>query len=415
MISKNLKIGDKFTIFIFATLPIAIIIGNFFINLYLFSIFLLFLVHIFKNQDFKWLKDKNFKLLLFLYVYICLNSFLNYFINPTFGFDGIIRSLLFLKFLILFPAIPRLIGNERKLVKIFRFWFLIIIIIMIDIFIEKYSGSNLFGFKSIGERITSFFYDENVVGTFLFSFGFITITFFLKDKLNNKSKIILNSLIILILLSILITGERSAFLKSTLLFFFIFLFIDQKKIFIKKLSMLLLTLALIISSVVLFPNVMSKQTEFFKRILIVKNPTSFFQRFENIKYLAHYDVAIEIFKDHKLNGIGNKNFRFQCSNKKYFKENYKLTTQRCSTHPHQIHFELLSEQGLVGYFILFYFLFNFFKKKLLKDLREKNIFKISINLYLLIFLIPVLPSGSLFATFNGLLFWFFLGLGNMKK
>ena len=415
MISKNLKIGDKFTIFIFATLPIAIIIGNFFINLYLFSIFLLFLVHIFKNRDFKWLKDKNFKLLLFLYVYICLNSFLNYFINPTFGFDGIIRSLLFLKFLILFPAIPRLIENEQKLVKIFRFWFLIIIIVMIDIFIEKYSGSNLFGFKSIGERVTSFFYDENVVGTFLFSFGFITIAFFLKDKLNNKSKIILNSLIILILLSILITGERSAFLKSTLLFFFIFSFIDQKKIFIKKLSMLLLTLALIISSVVLFPNVMSKQTEFFKRILIVKNPTSFFQRFENIKYLAHYDVAIEIFKDHKLNGIGNKNFRFQCSNKKYFKENYKLTTQRCSTHPHQIHFELLSEQGLIGYFILFFFLFNFFKKKLLKDLREKNIFKISINLYLLIFLIPVLPSGSLFATFNGLLFWFFLGLGNMKK
>ena len=415
MISKNLKIGDKFTIFIFATLPIAIIIGNFFINLYLFSIFLLFLVHIFKNQDFKWLKDKYFKLLLFLYVYICLNSFLNYFINPTFGFDGIIRSLLFLKFLVLFAAIPRLIENEQKLVKIFRFWFLIIIIIMIDIFIEKYSGSNLFGFKSIGERITSFFYDENVVGTFLFSFGFITIAFFLKDKLNNKSKIILNSLIILTLLSILITGERSAFLKSTLLFFLIFLFIDQKKIFIKKLSMLLLTLALIISSVVLFPNVMSKQTEFFKRILIVKNPTSFFQRFENIKYLAHYDVAIEIFKDHKLNGIGNKNFRFQCSNKKYFKEDYKLTTQRCSTHPHQIHFELLSEQGLIGYFILFFFLFNFFKKKLLKDLREKNIFKISINLYLLIFLIPVLPSGSLFATFNGLLFWFFLGLGNMKK
>ena len=170
MISKNLKIGDKFTIFIFATLPIAIIIGNFFINFYLFSIFVLFLVHIFKNQDFKWLKDKNFKLLLFLYIYICLNSFLNYFINPLFGFDGIIRSLLFLKFLVLFPAIPRLIENEQKLVKIFRFWLLIIIIIIIDIFIEKYSGSNLFGFKSIGERITSFFYDENVVGTFLFSF-----------------------------------------------------------------------------------------------------------------------------------------------------------------------------------------------------------------------------------------------------
>jgi len=26
-----------------------------------------------------------------------------------------------------------------------------------------------------------------------------------------------------------------------------------------------------------------------------------------------------------------------------------------------------------------------------------------------------LPSGSLFATFNGFLFWFFLGLANLKK
>ena len=68
---------------------------------------------------------------------------------------------------------------------------LTICIIVIDIFVEKYSGSNLIGFKSIGGRITSFFYDENVIGTFIFSFGFITITFFLKDTLIDKSKIFL--------------------------------------------------------------------------------------------------------------------------------------------------------------------------------------------------------------------------------
>ena len=83
--------------------------------------------------------------------------------------------------------------------------------------------------------------------------------------------------------------------------------------------------------------------------MIVENPESISQRFQNIKYFQHYETAIEIFKNHKLNGIGNKNFRFECHDKKYFKENSKLTSQRCSTHPHQIHFELLSEQGLIGY------------------------------------------------------------------
>ena len=83
--------------------------------------------------------------------------------------------------------------------------------------------------------------------------------------------------------------------------------------------------------------------------------------------------------------------------------------------PHQIHFELLSEQGLIGYFIMIYFLFSFFGKKFLKDLRKKNIFRITTNFYLIIFLITILPSGSLFSTFNGLLFWLVLGFANLKK
>tara|TARA_A100001015_G_scaffold309993_1_gene410493 strand:+ start:1918 stop:3174 length:1257 start_codon:yes stop_codon:yes gene_type:complete len=416
MISKKLDIKHYFIIFLFATLPVATIIGNFFINFYLLCIFLVFIISIFKTKNFNQFKENNFLILFTFYLYICANSLINYYINPEFGYDGLIRSLLFLKFLILLPAVPLLIDKKEILEKIFKFWLLIIFIIMIDIFFEKYNGSNIFGFKSLDEtRITSFFYDENVVGTFLFSFGFITTIFFLQNKVNKKYKFILNLILVLILLSILVTGERSAFLKSTLLFLIVFYFIDEKKLFIKKFYLLLLTIFLTVSSFFIFPTVLSKQTEFLNRVLNVENPKSFSQRLENIRYFAHYDTAIEIFKDKKLNGIGNKNFRFQCHHKKYFKENLKFTNLRCSTHPHQIHFELLSEQGLVGYFIFILFLFSFFKGKFFNDLKERNIFKITINFYLIIFLIPILPSGSLFSTFNGFLFWFFLGLANLKK
>ena len=237
----------------------------------------------------------------------------------------------------------------------------------------------------------------------------------LHGKYFSKNIIILNILLVLILLSILITGERSAFLKSILLFLLIFYFIDSKKLFLKKIYLLISTFIFATSLFLIFPNVLEKQTQFFNRILIVENPKSFSQRLENIKYFAHYDTAIEIFKNKKLNGIGNKNFRFECHREKYIKENIKFTYQRCSTHPHQIHFELLSEQGLIGYFIFMLFLFIYFKEKFFNDLKEKNIFKITINFYLIIFLIPILPSGSLFSTFNGFLFWFFLGLANLKK
>ena len=126
----------------------------------------------------------------------------------------------------LFPAIPLLLNKKEILEKIFKFWLFVIVIIVTDIFFEKYTGSNLLGFKSLdGTRITSFFYDENVVGTFLFGFGFITLVFFFQNELTGKYKIILNSILVLIFLSVLVTGERSAFLKSTLLFLLFFYFI----------------------------------------------------------------------------------------------------------------------------------------------------------------------------------------------
>ena len=75
---------------------------------------------------------------------------------------------------------------------------------------------------------------------------------------------------------------------------------------------------------------------------------------------------------------------------------------------------MLAEQGMIGYIIFFAFIINYFRTKIPKDLKSQNIFRISLSFYILIFLIPLLPSGSLFATFNGLLFWFILGLSNLK-
>ena len=49
---------------------------------------------------------------------------------------------------------------------------------------------------------------------------------------------------------------------------------------------------------------------------------------------------------------------------KYFNSKIKYTHERCSNHPHQIHLEILSEQGIIGYliiiFTIFHILFNSF-------------------------------------------------------
>ena len=103
-------------------------------------------------------------------------------------------------------------------------------------------------------------------------------------------------------------------------------------------------------------NIYNKQTEFFKRFTTADyvEENKFFSKFQNIKYFAHYDVSLKIFREYPILGVANKNFRHECHNKKYFDKKIRLTKVRCNTHPHQIHFELLSEHGIIGYIFLFY-------------------------------------------------------------
>ena len=235
MISKKLDLKDNFTIILFATLPIASILGNFFLNLYLLCIFLLFIHNIFKTKNFTWFKDTVFKILLIFYLYICTNSLINYYIYPEYGLDGITRSILFLKFLILFPAIPLLIDKKKILEKIFKFWLFLIFIIIIDIFFEKYNGSNLLGFKSLDEtRITSFFYDENIVGAFLFSFGFITTIFFLQNEIIKKKYNYSKYIISTNFVKYSYHWGKVSFFKVNSTFFVNFLLYRLKKIIFKK-------------------------------------------------------------------------------------------------------------------------------------------------------------------------------------
>jgi len=149
--------------------------------------------------------------------------------------------------------------------------------------------------------------------------------------------------------------------------------------------------------------------------LAVKDAKKYSDYLQNIKYFVHYDAAWNIFKEYPLNGIGNKNFRHECSKDKYFNNNLKLSSQRCTTHPHQLHFELLSEQGLIGYFIIIYIIIFFIKRKIFEEFNSQKPFEYSLNLYLLVFLIPILPSGSFFSSFNGSLFWIIFALSNRKN
>jgi O-antigen ligase len=54
-----------------------------------------------------------------------------------------------------------------------------------------------------------------------------------------------------------------------------------------------------------------------------------------------------MFKDNVFFGQGPNIFRLKCSNPKFF------VKEACTTHPHNIYFQLLAETGLIGFFIIF--------------------------------------------------------------
>ena len=111
----------------------------------------------------------------------------------------------------------------------------------------------------------------------------------------------------------------------------------------------------------------------------------------------HYKSAYKIFLKNKTFGSGLKTFRNICKKPEF-------NPDGCTTHPHNIIMQFLSELGLIGiifYIIGFgYFLFkiiNFFINKYYKNiLIEKSYQEIILVTAFLINLWPLSPSGNFF-------------------
>ena len=91
---------------------------------------------------------------------------------------------------------------------------------------------------------------------------------------------------------------------------------------------------------------------------IFNNPANYIA---DHNYGKHYMTGLEVFKNNKIFGVGLKNYRIEVKNWKYDKASPEtgrnITVLDASIHPHQIHFEILSELGITGYISFVFFLF----------------------------------------------------------
>ena len=389
---------DKSIFLIILIFPIFFITGNLLINFFYISIAILSIFNFSKNSHF--LRSTIFYLLIFFLLYLIVNLLLS-----TNTFNSLPRVLKFL-LIILFVKEIHSLNNKGKnyFEKIIKFWSLVYFIVTIDILFEVFFGFNTLGFRSTMEgRIASFFGDELVVGTFYHFFSLIFLAYLVNQKYSNFLIILL---IIMIVITSFMIGERANFIKL-FLSILIFSLIIFKTNYIKKISILIIILSIL--ATILYSNE-GLQKRYYNQISTIYSVDGIKKYFKESQYGAHQITAYEIFKDNLFFGVGLKNFREESRKVIYENKDYKKTYERQATHPHQVHLELLSEIGLIGYisfFILMLFSVVISAKNYLKN---QNLYQLSTIIYIISCLIPLIPSGSLFSTFFGGIFWLSFGL-----
>ena len=142
----NKHIQNYFLV-LFSIIPLSIIIGSAasIVNILLIDLsFVLFIVY---KKKFNFLKNKSIIYLFIFYFYLIFNSF----ISQDYS-EGILRNFGFLRIIILFVAINYFFLNETFFKKVFKSWTLIILVVLIDVLIESFTGKNILGF---GGRFTT--------------------------------------------------------------------------------------------------------------------------------------------------------------------------------------------------------------------------------------------------------------------
>ncbi len=384
-------IFTKINFYLISLLPILLIVGPLLNNLNITLISIFFIIDLILKRKTKFLFDKNFIFLLIIYFYFILNA-----IFVSENSSSVIKAFSFIRFILLAYALNFYFKQFRK--KILKIWMIVFLIVSFDIIFEYTFGKNILGFSApYFGRIASFTNDELIIGGFYFGFILITLGFIR----SNHQKIFIICSIIFLIVAFLI-GERSNFIKIFIMYVLFIIFFSNLSSIYKASFILLMFLGtfLIINNSPVFKG------KYVQHIFLNKYEQTFFipknkvELLKHNRHFSHYYTSYLIFKENIFFGSGFRTFRYES-----FKEKYKVDASLVnsgSTHPHQIHFEFLSDLGIFGYLLI---ISNFLI--VLFDRRDNGLSHLqsSSKLFLLASLIPILPGGSFFSTFNATIFW----------
>ena len=393
MIPSFSYVIEKYYLFI---LLISLIISPGLAELTLITIFIYIFIK-YREELLKVLKEE--KIILFFFLMIALTSVIN-------NYEFSVKGLIYFRFFLYFLALSVMFNLKRDL-KISNLIIYLWLFVILDLILQYYTGQDIFGYKSFAYksieidrevlRLTGPF-DDSRSGFYLVILTIILSIFLIKE--HKYYLLTFTNLVNLVIIPL--TGERTSLIYCCVLLLASLIF------HIKKNKKILLIIIFLMAILVSFLIKQSPQIIKDRNINLLQYQIN---NFSKTQWYAHYVTSFEIFKDYKTFGIGVRNFRNVCKFDKYdglFDKSF-----RCSTHPHNKYFEILSETGIITFIIFIIILYQIFKRNAYSNLDIYH--KIFLIILTLILFDPILPSKSFFNNWMSCIFWLILSSLNIKK
>ena len=387
---------DLVLLFLFSLYPIAILTGNFVINSFIITIGTLSFFKFLLKKDLFFQYKNILLLLLFFFITLIINLF---FTNNIFlSYERVLKFFFVIFFIISFKFL--LTSNYKNIDIVYKTWCIFFVIVLVDLMIEYFLGKNIFGQTSIMPgRLGSFTGKESVIGHYFFGFCLIFLSYL--KKIIKRVDLNILIAITLIVFSFII-GERSNFIKTFIaitLFIFIVYEVNYK---VKILTFFFI----LVTCYTVFLNLDHRYKQrYFNQVKLIFSSNGVNQYLDNSKYGAHRNVAKEIFFDNPMFGVGIKNFRVESANKIYNNLEHKKNHLRASNHPHELYYEFLSETGIFGLISFLIFIFISIISSFKNFLQYKNIYQLSALIFVLLSILPIIPTGSFLSSYSSSIFW----------
>ena len=416
--------------FLISIIPVTFIAGNLILNL---NILLIILLSIFFYGT-KIFKEKFFledKLIIIFFIYILLNGVINDFLNQDSANIILIKSISYLRFLILYFIIKFLIRkNIINFKYIFSVFGLVSLFVVLDLIVQYSFDRSLLGYPAepSKRRLSGPFGDEYIAGAFIQRFYIFTIYFILLFSKFKETKIqnfLIYAAILIFLFGTLLAGNRVPLIMFILTLFLFFIF--EKRFLKQSLIIFIFSFLIIFMNINLNKNKSNHYTGFVVKSIEIKD--YLLKRFSAEKldyipntYAKEIETGLLVWQQNRIFGGGIKSFYFNCAKiQGSIMDRYGGIN--CSSHPHNYFLQIMSELGLVG-LLMSIIIFGIIALKSLKIifLSKKSYFNQIMTPFFIVFiaeLFPIKTTGSFFtsaiSTFLFIIMAIIVSLNQMDK